>query len=107
MKTNLKRFFSMMLALSLVFGLVVPANATKVHAHDHDEEAKQEASINMEAVLDNITVNTDKLEFEIDLTNKIVLADPNTEVDTEDPAIIAFESDLKASSRFWVCISST
>ena len=96
MTKNLKRFFSMVLALSLVFGLVIPTTATKVHAHDHAEEAKQEESINLETVLENITVNTDNMEFVVDLANKIVLADPNTEVDTEDPAIIAFESDLKA-----------
>ena len=42
MTKNLKRFFSMVLALSLVFGLVIPTTATKVHAHDHAEEAKQE-----------------------------------------------------------------
>ena len=96
MTKNLKRFFSMVLALSLVFGLVIPTTATKVHAHDHAEEAKQEESINLETVLENITVNTDNMEFVVDLANKIVLADPNTEVDTEDPAIIAFESNLKA-----------
>ena len=96
MAKNLKRFFSMMLALAMVFGLVVPTGVTNVHAHEHTEEAKQEESINVESILENITVNADKVEFEFDLTNKIVLADPNTEVDTEDPAIIAFEADLKA-----------
>ena len=96
MAKNLKRFFSMLLALAMVFGLVDPTGVTNDHAHEHAEEAKQEESINVEAILENITVNADKVEFEFDLTNKIVLADPNTEVDTEDPAIIAFEADLKA-----------
>ena len=47
MTKNLKRFFSMMLALSMVFSLVVPAAATETDEHDHAAEAKQEDSINM------------------------------------------------------------
>ena len=95
MMKNLKRLLSMMLALSMVFSLVVPAAATETHEHDHAEEAQQEETINMESVLENITVNAEDVEFEFDLVNKIVLADPDTEVDMEDPAIIEFESDLK------------
>ena len=59
MAKNLKRFFSMMLALAMVCGLVVPTGVTNVHAHEHAEEAKQEESINVESILENITVNAD------------------------------------------------
>ena len=96
MAKNVKRFFSMLLALSMVFSLVLPAAATETGAHDHAEEAKQEETINMESVLESITVNAENIELEVDYKNKIVLADPNTEVDEDDPAIIAFETDLKA-----------
>ena len=93
--TNLKRLLSMMLALSMVFSLVVPAAATETDAHDHAEEATQEETINMEAVLENITVNAADIELEVNVKNDLVLADPDTEVDEDDPAIIAFETELK------------
>ena len=95
MTKNVKRFFSMLLALSLVFSLVVPAAATETDAHDHAEEAKQEASINMEAVLENITVNAEDMEFEVGLDNYVLLADPDFEPDESDPVIIALETELK------------
>ena len=102
MTKNLKRFFSMLLALSMVFSLVLPAAATETEEHDHAahvEEATQEVSqsepIKLEAALENITVNTEKLEFQTGFENYLVLVDPDTEIDMEDPAILAFESELK------------
>ena len=95
MTKNVKRFFSMLLALSLVFSLVVPAAATETDVHDHAEETKQEAPINMEAVLENITVNAEDMEFEVSLDNYVLLADPDFEPDESDPVIIALETELK------------
>ena len=73
MMKNLKRLLSMMLALSMVFSLVVPAAATETHEHDHAEEAQQVETINMESVLENITVNAEDVEFEMDFNNYVVL----------------------------------
>lgn len=102
MTKNLKRFFSMLLALSLVFSLVLPAAATETEEHDHaahveetTQEANQAEPINLEAALENITVNAEELEFETSFDNYLVLVDPDTEIDMEDPAILAFESELK------------
>ena len=97
MTKNVKRFFSMLLALSMVFSLVVPAAATETeHDHVHAEETKEEAYLNVS--LDNVTVSASDigdLDLEIDLESPLILADPNTEVDMDDPAIIAFETELK------------
>ena len=95
MMKNLKRLLSMMLALSMVFSLVVPAAATETHEHDHAEEAKQEETINMEAVLENITVNAEDVELELDFNNYVVLSDPDFEADMSDPAIITLETELR------------
>ena len=45
MTKNVKRFFSMLLALSMVFSLVVPAAATETeHDHAHVEETAEETT---------------------------------------------------------------
>ena len=102
MTKNLKRFFSMLLALSMVFSLVLPAAATETEEHDHaahveetSQEANQAEPIHLEAALENITVNTEELKFETSFDNYLVLVDPDTEIDMEDPAILAFESELQ------------
>ena len=111
MTNNVKRFFSLFLALSLVFGLVVPAAATETDDHSHEqtskaapvaettEETTKAASdeIQFEVSLDNITVNVEDIEFNVNLKTPLVLTDPDAEIeiDREDPAIIGFESSLK------------
>ncbi|MGM9602729.1 MAG: hypothetical protein ACI3W5_14250, partial [Faecousia sp.] len=111
MTNNVKRFFSLFLAMSLVFGLVVPAAATETDDHSHEQtsvayaavetagETTKAASdeIQFEVSLDNITVNVEDIEFNVSLKTPLVLTDPDAEIeiDREDPAIIGFESSLK------------
>ena len=81
MMKNAKRFLSMLLALSMVFGLLVfPTSAAETHTHEHSEEAK--------------TVST-KSEIKVEDSFSIVpLLTEGVEVDEEDPAIIAVTKEL-------------
>lgn len=81
MMKNAKRFLSMLLAVSMVFGLLVfPTSATENHNHEHNEEANTVSTKNDIDVEANVTV--------------VPLKTEGVEVDEEDPAIIAVTKEL-------------
>ena len=111
MTKNVKRFFSMMLALSMVFSLALPAAATETEAHDHAEEVVQETTAATEAAAEttevpaDITVDTDeedikvevsKLDLDIQFNSAMVMSSEDVQVDRNDPVIIALEAELKS-----------
>ena len=81
MMKNAKRFLSLVLAVSMVFGLLVfPTSATENHTHEHTEEANTVSTkndINVEANVNVVPLKTEGVE-----------------VDEEDPAIIAVSKEL-------------
>jgi len=84
MKKNAKRFLSLLLAVSMVFGMMVmPVSATETHNHEHTEEANNVAA--------------DKsFDFEVIGDLEIVpLLMSGGEADKTDPAIIAVEKELQ------------
>lgn len=109
MTKKVKRFFSVLLSLCLVFSMSLPVGATGTNEHVHAETAEvvQEAAvttetaddtsedISLEAELKNFTVNTDEFKFDVKFDAATVLADPDVEVDKADPAIIALEAELR------------
>jgi len=94
MTKNAKRFISVVLALAMVFSLVIPAGATEPHTHA-DELVGALDGFSVEAALENVKVDANDIELEVEYDAPLILADPNVEVDEDDPAIIAFETELK------------
>ena len=109
MTKKTKGFLSMVLSLCLLLGSSLPVGATNVAGHEHTENAEvvqesvggtgatQEVSddITLDATLKNITVNTSEFSFDVNLDVVTVLADPNVEVNENDPVIIALKTELK------------
>ena len=94
MTKNAKRFISVVLALAMVFSLVIPAGATEAHTHA-DELVSALDGISVEALLENVKVDASDVELEVEYDAPLILADPNVEVNEDDPAIIGFETELK------------
>ena len=109
MTKKTKSFLSMVLSLCLLLGSALPVGATEVTGHEHTENAEvvQESvtvtetaedvstDISLDASLKNVTVNTDEFSFDVKFDAATVLADPDAEVDENDPVIITLEAELK------------
>ena len=93
MTKNVKRFFSLVLALSMLFGLALPAAATESDAVAvKTEEVSKE--LNVEVSVDKDALEAVDVEFNFDFANVLLMTSEDVEVDKEDPTIIAFESEL-------------
>ena len=93
MTKNVKRFFSLVLALSMLFGLALPAAATESDAVAvKTEDVSKE--LNVEVSVDKDALEAVDVEFDFDFANVLLMTSEDVEVDKEDPTIIAFESEL-------------
>jgi len=108
MKKNAKRFFSMLLAFCMVFGLIaVPAAATEagemeapadmvVESAPAAENAPAEEAEDKVVVEESKTALTLKLDnIDFSFTAPTVWADEDVEIDENDPVIITLTEELK------------
>lgn len=81
-----KRLFSILLALSMVFGFVVTANAAETEA-----EAVME-SVTVSDVDKAVTIDMDSFDLSFDMS--MLWTDGDVEINEEDPAIITMSQEL-------------